>query len=69
MLGLMLNIQHIRARQIVDTATAISAGMNPDGIPADILNRAAETKADSLRMQAQAWKQAGRNSLKGQFGG
>lgn len=66
---MMLNIHHIRARQVVDMASAISAAMNPDGIPADILNRAAESKADSLRMQAAAWKQAGRDSLKSQFGG
>ena len=67
-MGLMANIPHIRARHIIEMAAAFNAAQSPDGIPADLLRIAAESKEESLSTQTAAWRRSGMEKIASQFG-
>lgn len=66
--GLMINIPHIRAREIVGIAIAAGAG-SAAGLPGEILDIAAESKAERFKMRADQWRASGMDRLQGLSGG
>ena len=68
-MGMLVNIPHIRARNIMDMAAAFNAAQSPDGIPPNILQLAAESEEEAFSSQTAAWRQSGMNRAAGQHGG